>query len=66
MSEPAADDRDGKSRAAVLRALPLALNEKWSRIEIGEGGFELFDTPRSVGQHTLARPRPIVVREKDL
>lgn len=45
-----------------LNALPLALNERWGRIEIGEGGLELIDTPRDVGQHTLGRPRPLIVK----
>ena len=45
-----------------LNALPVLLNDRWGAIEVGEGGFELFDTPRDAGQHTLSKPLPLAFK----
>lgn len=38
--------------------IPRLLNREYGDIELGQGGLELFDTPRDAGQHTLERPLP--------
>ncbi|MEM9382240.1 MAG: hypothetical protein AAGB93_19955 [Planctomycetota bacterium] len=45
-----------------LNALPVLLNDRWGAIEVGEGGWELFDTPRDAGQHTLSKPLPLAFK----